>query len=240
MRALLVWALLCGSAAVAAAQAPATLPALGLPLVEVPVPAGQRGDMLGVLLTSDGGWTPVNRVVSERLAQSGVPVVAWNSMHYYRTPRSPDEAARALARVIEHYSAAWGRGRVVLIGYSFGADVMPFLVNRLPPADRARIAGMVLMGFDRDAVFEFHYTDWLGRSAGPAYATLPEIRRLGAVPTLCLYGTDDAGTACTAHWGPAVTAVALHAGHRFGAVSEEAASLIVQDVRALAARPTGA
>jgi hypothetical protein len=37
-----------------------------------------------------------------------------------------------------------------------------------------------------------------------------------------------------------VTAVALHAGHRFGAVSDEAASLIVQDVRVLAARPTGA
>jgi len=43
-----------------------------------------------------------------------------------------EATARDLARVIEHYTRTWNKPRVLLIGYSQGADVLPFLVNRLP------------------------------------------------------------------------------------------------------------
>src|SRR5262249_59457388 len=108
----------------------------------------------------------------------GVPTVGLNSLRYFWTPRTPEGAAGDLARVITHYSAAWHRDRVILIGYSFGADVLPFLVNKLDPSVRARVAHVVLLGLGTTAEFEFHLTDWLGQSGGPEYSTGPPVERL--------------------------------------------------------------
>ena len=41
--------------------------------------------------------------------------------------------------MIRYYLAHLDKKRVLLIGYSQGADVLPFAVNRLPAATRARV-----------------------------------------------------------------------------------------------------
>ena len=164
--------------AVARAQAP---PVSDLPLVEVPAPGPPAGGLVAaVLLTADGGWAALDRGVAAALARDGVPVVGWSSLDYYRTARTPEKAADDLARVLRHYPARWGGRRALLIGYSFGADVLPLLVNRLPPDLRPRVAGGALIGFSREAVFEFHVSNWLGVVRGREYPTLP---RCGACAT---------------------------------------------------------
>jgi type IV secretory pathway VirJ component len=42
--------------------------------------------------------------------------------------------------VIRQYLAAWNKSRVLLVGYSFGADTLPFIVNRLPADLRPAVA----------------------------------------------------------------------------------------------------
>ena len=88
--------------------------------------------LLAVVLSGDGGWAEIDKSISAGLSTAGVPVVGWSSLDYYWTPRSPERAAGDLARIIEHYTTAWQKARVLIVGYSFGADVAPFLVNRLP------------------------------------------------------------------------------------------------------------
>jgi len=48
-----------------------------------------------------------------------------------KTPTGSRIAAD-LERIIRSYSAAWKRPKVLLIGFSFGADALPFLYTRLP------------------------------------------------------------------------------------------------------------
>ena len=55
--------------------------------------------------------------------------------------------------MIEHYTRTWNKARVLLIGYSQGADVLPFLVNRLPDAAHRRVAATVLIGVSTDRLF---------------------------------------------------------------------------------------
>ena len=50
---------------------------------------------------------------------------------------------------------------MILIGYSFGADVLPFIVNRLPDDLRKRIASVNLLGLSTEATFEIHVADWI-------------------------------------------------------------------------------
>jgi type IV secretory pathway VirJ component len=221
--------------ALALAAAPARARAqLPLPLVEVPAAGGASHGLVAILLTADGGWAAFDREVAERLAAAGVPVVGWSSLAYYRRQRTPEGAAADLALVLRHYLPP-GDGRAYLVGYSFGADVLPFLVNRLPPELRRRVAGVGLVGLSSFAVFQFHASEWVGVLRGPRYATLPEARRLDDLPVLCVYGRDDRDEACDALSMPNARVVAIDSGHRMGGVGAMVGDMLVHAAASAAA-----
>src|SRR5512139_719321 len=92
-----------------------------LPLVTVP--AKQHSDRLAVFYSGDGGWAGLDKAVSAQLAAAGVTVIGVNSRGYFWQKRSPDEAARDLERILQFYLRDRPmQERVVLIGYSTGAD----------------------------------------------------------------------------------------------------------------------
>jgi len=233
-RAWICAAIAAGAALAAPAAARAQAGALGdLPLVEVPVRGQPAGGLIAVLLTADGGWVTLDRGVAAGLAADGVPVVGWSSLDYYRRPRTPELASADLARVLRHYLDTWGGRRVLLIGYSFGADVLPLLVNRLPGDLRARVAGVALIGFSSAAVFEFHASEWVGLVRGHQYPTLAEARRLGDLPLLCVYGEEDHDEACGRLGMANATLLAIASGHRMGAVTAEVGEAVRRQAREL-------
>jgi type IV secretory pathway VirJ component len=223
--------------AVAGASAPeehsqATGPGVeSLGLVEVPPAGGADGPAMAVILTGDGGWAEIDKGLAEGLAAAGLPVVGWSSLRYYWTPRTPEAAAADLARIIDHYSVAWKKPRVLLVGYSFGADVMPFLVNRLSPDARARVAGITLLGLSATAAFEFHVSSWLGGGGDTRHPTVPEVERL-TEPVTCVHGSDETDSACLAAHGPHLRVVSLPGGHHFGGDYGKLADLVLDPAKA--------
>jgi type IV secretory pathway VirJ component len=194
---------------------PAASPVADLPLVELPaaaVPAPGFADTFVVLLTGDGGWAGLDQDVAAAFAARGMPVVALNSLKYWWTERPPDIAAADLARVVAHYGAEWRRSRVLLLGYSFGADAAPFLYTRLPADVRAQVRSVNLIGLGDAADFQFHVTDWLP-GAGGAHPTVPEIARMGDVRILCLYGSEERDSACPRLEGTNVRSESVAGGH---------------------------
>jgi type IV secretory pathway VirJ component len=165
-----------------------------LPVQEVHA-ENSHSDEMALLLTGDGGWAGLDQELAARLAASGVPTVGLNSLKYFWTERTPEQTARDVARIMRHYLAAWNKQRVLLVGYSFGADVLPFVVNRLPPDLRARVATVSLLGVDANASFEITIADWVG-SDGDGEATRPEIAAMAGVPVLCVYGEGESDSIC--------------------------------------------
>src|SRR5262249_33900722 len=146
-----------------------------LPLVEVPAVAGGAGDEMAVIVTGDGGWAELDKSVAYALASAGVPTVGWSGLRYFSTPPTPAGASADLARIIVHYTEAWHKARVMLLGYSFGADVLPFLVTRLPSDIGRHVSKVALLGLSQTASFEFHVADWFGGMPKATYRTVPEI-----------------------------------------------------------------
>jgi type IV secretory pathway VirJ component len=188
-----------------------------LRLVDVPATGSaddrDRGRM-AIILTGDGGWAELDRNVATRLAAKGVPSVGWSSLRYYWTPRTPDVAAADLDRVIRHYADAWKKTRMLVVGYSFAADVLPFLVARLPAATRSLVERVTLLGPSRGATFEFHVSSWFGGDRRNNYPTAPEVDRL-TVPVTCVRGADEADSGCLAFDSPHIKSVAIGHGHHF-------------------------
>ena len=182
-----------------------------LPLIEVAAAAPGR-DAFAVLMTGDGGWAAGDRGLSSALAARGVPVAGLSAPRYLSRARTPDESARDLARIISHYRSAWRRDSVVVIGYSRGADVVPFMVSRLPDSLRRRVALVALLGPSRWAGFQFHPIDLVSDiHRASDLAVTPEVKRLRGIPVLCIYGRRDRGAICPA-LDPAAARPVLRAG----------------------------
>jgi type IV secretory pathway VirJ component len=184
----------------------------GLPLVELP--SAGAGERFAVLLSGDGGWAGIDKGIAEALVQQGVPVVGFDSLRYFWSPRTPEGLARDLDRVIRYYAASWKRKEVILIGYSQGADVLPFAFNRLPERTRSSVRLTALLGLGQMASFEFHLSNWIGPSGDKPIA--PEAAKLAAARTLCIYGQDERDSLCPQLAPGHVQAVPLAGGHHFG------------------------
>jgi type IV secretory pathway VirJ component len=194
---------------------PATAPAgvSALPLHEVR--GGAAGNTIGLLITGDGGWADLDQNVSAALAGRGIPIVALSSLKYFWYLRTPEQAANDVAQTLRHYLAAWGGTRIVLIGYSFGADVLPFIFNRLPDDLRARVVSVNLLGLGTDATFEVSVAEFVHASRESALAVRPEVARIGDVPVLCVYGEGEKDTLCPALTPDEARSVRIGSGHHF-------------------------
>jgi type IV secretory pathway VirJ component len=171
-------------------------------------------DSFAILMSGDGGWAGLDQDVAAALSAKGIPVVGLDSLRYYWTARTPDGVAADTDRMIRYYLGHFGKQRVLLIGYSQGADVLPFAVNRLPEATRARVALTAVIGMSEHALFEFHLSGWIADDSSGA-ATLPEINRIAGMPVLCIYGVDESDSLCPKLDPKKFQVVQLKGGHHF-------------------------
>jgi type IV secretory pathway VirJ component len=186
-----------------------------LPLFEVP--AGKPGDTLAVFLSGDGGWARLDRSVAAELAGQGVAVVGLSSRKYFWHARTPEHAAADLARILRAYLAAWKKDKVILAGYSFGADALPALASRLPADLQERVGLVALIAASRTATFEIHVAEWLRIGADKGEPVLAEARKLQGKRLVCIYGEEERSDSSCPEIGklPNARAVALPGGHHF-------------------------
>jgi type IV secretory pathway VirJ component len=220
---------------VSSAQAVPPPPDIGtvadLPLAVVPAGTRQAA-LMAVHITGDGGWGVTDRGLANALAENGVPVVALNALQYFWKRRTPEEASADLARILTTFLPLWNKEKAVLIGYSLGADVLPFMITRLPESLRRRIHSIVLLGPTDRVDFEFHLSDWLTQSKRPAsLPVLPEIEKLRGEKMLCLYGEDDRDAVCHKLDPSLAQVIMLRGGHRIGGNFGQILSPILNDIQ---------
>ncbi|MEO8561483.1 MAG: AcvB/VirJ family lysyl-phosphatidylglycerol hydrolase [bacterium] len=190
---------LAAAAVVIATPLAAQLPASGvgdLPVVEVRA-TGHTGT-LAIFLSGDGGWADIDRQIGGVLAERGIDVIGFDDKAYLRgTHRDADGTARDVARVASFYLSSWSDHRLVLIGYSRGADLLPFVVTRLPSALRSQLALVAMLAVQERASFTYRFSDlWATRSRVTDIPIRPELERLRGVNMVCVYGEDESESLC--------------------------------------------
>jgi type IV secretory pathway VirJ component len=187
---------------------------LGLPLTVLD--AKPTRDTMAIVYSGDGGWRDIDKQVGDLLQQQGMPVVGVDSLRYFWSERQPQETADDLHRIVAFYGKRWHVRHVLLIGYSFGADVLPRTYNLLPQADRNRIAQLSLLAVSHQVDYKISVLGWLG-AAGSDGAGDPADDIAKIQPTLvqCIYGTDEDDDVCPTLKDTGVEAIPIDGGHHF-------------------------
>ncbi|HUJ14967.1 MAG TPA: AcvB/VirJ family lysyl-phosphatidylglycerol hydrolase [Thermoanaerobaculia bacterium] len=153
---------------------------------------------LAIFLSGDGGWRPVDRKITTVLTKNGVAVVGFVTPPYYATRRTAETSACSLADLIRAYQQRWNKQKFILIGFSRGADVLPFMINRLPPDLRSSIDLVALLGPEPTINFEYHPFWSILRYVRhpPLFEVQPEIESLRGLNVLCVYGEREKDSLC--------------------------------------------
>ena len=209
------------------APSPADTGVANLPLVEVPATSGHRAHF-AIVISGDGDWADFVQELSKRFAAAGVPVVGLKARSYMGRRPTPEQTAVDVARIIETYASRWQRPSVVLVGYSRGADWIPFILNRLPAATRARVTDASMLGLAARASFQFHLTDLMRETSRDGDLPLtPELEKLRGSRLLCMYGSDEVESGCRGADGTLMTIVGRSGGHHFDRNYDEIARTLL-------------
>jgi type IV secretory pathway VirJ component len=214
----------------------ATLPP-DLPLTLVPANGGPRTNTMAIIYSGDGGWVGIDRDVAGELAHAGIPVVGMDSLSYFWSARTPRGAGADLSKIVNVFSQRWHRPHVLLIGYSFGADVLPHMIENMDRSARSRITGVTLLGLSPTADFQFRLGSWLDISSAQALPTIPVVARLSGMPIRCVRGVDEDDSACPALPRGSATMFIVPGGHHFNRNAALLARIILRGNTGLPAAP---
>ena len=214
------------------ALAAAPVHAARLPVLRRAPGAPATGTLV-LLLTGDGGWSRVDRTIVTKLANDGDAVVGLNSLRYFLHHRSRTRVAGDITELARAGCEQYACRRIILVGYSMGADVLPFVVDRLAPDIRSRVAQLDLISLGHRAVFRFLPPQWVGIVIGHQSETVPRLASLRGIDVVCVYGRKDPGNACQDLPAGRAELVAVGTGHRMSKAAAAVADTLSSHIRAL-------
>jgi type IV secretory pathway VirJ component len=196
-------------------------------------PALTSSDRFAVMITGDGGWRRIDEKVTIELRDNGIPIVGFLASQYFQTRRTPEESACALSDLIRKYRRLWNKDKVILIGFSRGADALPFMINRLPDDVRASIQLVALLGLEPRIDFEYHSPWTLAHYTRhpPQFDVLPEVEKLAGQNVLCVYGDREKDTLCPRLDPSRFKIVREPGGHHFAGRYDEVGKAILDASR---------
>ena len=203
-------------------------------MVELPTPH-PRG--LAIILSRDGGWRDLDKTIGEQLRLDGISVIGWDCLRYFWRHQSPQQTAHDLSAVIDAYTARWKISKVALIGYSFGADVLPIVYDQLAPEAKRQVIQISLLAPAVDADFEISIAGWLGAPAKKdAISTGPALASINHAMLQCFYGEEEHDSACPSLANSEADIVRTPGGHHFDGNYDALARDILHRFEHLASR----
>jgi type IV secretory pathway VirJ component len=163
-----------------------------LPLV-ITGAKSQIGDStIALLISGDGGWYSFEQSIADHLANLGIPTIGLDSKKYFWKRRTPEETAGDIAMAFNFYAKEWGKARFLMIGYSLGAEIVPFIFNKFSLEMKPKIWSSVLLSPDTNTDFEIHISNMLGMgNRQNVYNVTDEIIRMQPLNTLIIFGEGE-------------------------------------------------
>jgi type IV secretory pathway VirJ component len=182
--------------------------------IEILEPKGSTRELM-FMISGDGGWTSFDRELASAFATKGIKVIGLDAQKYFWNAKTPEQTTKEVSEILTYFQEREPNITFSIMGYSFGACVIPFIANRLPEKLRKATTGLVLLSPDDQADFEIHVADMLslGDRSEP-YDVVAELKKV-SLHKLCIFGFGEDSEIAAKFRNTGAPVEILPGGHHF-------------------------
>ncbi|MBZ5858455.1 virulence factor [Flavihumibacter profundi] len=177
-------------------------------------------------ISGDGGWNNFSTKLASTINANGFRVASLNARDYFWNKKTAEQTALDITNNLQKEYGNLQNEKIIFIGYSFGADVLPFIINQLQPGIREKISGLLLLAPSSSTDFEIHVSDILGFSNSRKLQVAEAINALQIQKTVAVFGADDKNFPLQSIHLKNFTAISLPGGHHFEGNTDELAQIM--------------
>ena len=181
-------------------------------------------------LSGDAGFNTFSKSFSDAIFERNFDITALDSKAYFWKPKTPAETTKKISQYLTQKLKGRKNQQIVILGYSFGADISPFIVNRLPKNLQQKIISVVLLDPSKTADFEVSLQGMIFDKARGDYEVLPEINKMKVPKTLIIRSDIGLKFPVNEVTIPDFTSEHLPGNHRFNYNYAELSDLIIQNI----------
>jgi type IV secretory pathway VirJ component len=174
-----------------------------LPVIAFPADTSMS-DLMVLVISGDGGWNVWEESLQKEFYKKGFPVAGLDALKYFWKEKNPEQVTSDLTRVLAYYMKTWKKQHFILAGYSFGANVVPFVATRLQEPWKSMLKKVVMISPDPEADFEIHLLNMINiEMPDYKYQVTDEVRKIRGIKVQCMFGvSEDEGRRDQFHFPP--------------------------------------
>ncbi len=189
---------------------------------------GRADHPLVFYISGDGGMNKFSTNLCADINTYGYQVTAMDARSFFWHKKTPDQTALDISSYLDREIALFKNPHIIFIGYSFGADVMPFIVNRLPDVLKEKLTSVVLLSPSSSTDFEVHVTDLFGMSSKRSLDVLPAINAMNIPKSAIIFGSDEAGYDKGRVTLKNCLLVTIHGNHHYDGDTKKVATIVMK------------
>lgn len=150
---------------------------------------------LVVFITGDGGYNNFSKSLLHYFDKDGFNRLIFDSKKYFWKKKTPQEASKDFEKYIHLYQEKSKCDNIYIIGHSFSAGVLPFIIHHFSDGLYKKIRHATFLSPDRYASLEVTLSTMLNfKQKANEYEVLPEAIKLKSIPStfiFCKEGEED-------------------------------------------------
>lgn len=188
------------------------------------------GKPIIIFISGDGGWKGFAPSLAQKLNNKGYPIVGLDARAYFWNRKTPEQTAGDISRLLRQFLNKSKNKNFILMGYSFGADVVPFIQSRLQKELAAALTHSFLLSPSAKTDFEVHILEMIGMNNTYGRSVADEINKLTSPATL-IFGSNDTNRLALNKKAANVHIVIVPGNHHFNNDIELIANTIIPIIR---------
>ena len=186
-----------------------------LPVIAFPVDSS-ASDYMVLAVSGDGGWNVWEESLRKEFMKKGIPIVGLDALKYFWKEKTPEQVTSDLSLVLNYYLKTWNKQYFMLLGYSFGANIIPFIATRLKEPYKSKLIKTVLISPDPGTDFEIHLLEMLNMDMSEyKYNVTEEVKKIKNARIICMFGASEDEERKNVFRFPPVQFIELPGSHHF-------------------------
>ena len=133
-------------------------------------------------ISGDAGFNTFSKTFAQELHRYGYDVFALNTKKYFWEKKTPLKASQDSENFLKQITRNRINKKIIIVGYSYGADVVPFIYSRFDADFQKNIQQLIIIGPSKVNDFEIHLEEYITGNQQYGFSVIHEINQLQHVP----------------------------------------------------------